>query len=151
MFLPDRRAALAEMARVASATVAVLVPAALEEQAAFRPFVELATELAGADAASLLTTYFGCGDLPGLTALFESAGLVVTGTRTVTGTYGAPSVDAAVTTEVESTPLVDRLDRETYAELRRRARDVWASFTRPDGRLEAPFGCHVVAGAPSRP
>ncbi len=145
MFLPDRGAAVAEMARVAAGTVAVLVPAALEEQAAFRPFVEMAAELAGPEAASLLTTYFACGDLAGLTALLESAGAVVTGARTVTGTYGAATVDAAVTTEVESTPLAERLDPETYAELRRRARVVWAPFTEADGRLEAPFRCHVVA------
>jgi SAM-dependent methyltransferase len=152
MFLPDRRAALSEMVRVTSAggTVAVLVPAGLEEQAGFRPFVDAAEGLLGPEAASLLTTYFGCGDLDELTALLRDAGATVTASRTVTGSYASPSVDTAVTTEVESTPLAERIDGATYAELRRRAHEAWAPFTAADGRLEAPFRCHVVAGSPAR-
>ena len=44
MFLPDRPAALGEMARVVTdvGTVAVIVPGALDPQPAFEPFVELA-------------------------------------------------------------------------------------------------------------
>ena len=149
MFFADRRAAVSEMARVATSdgTVAVVVPAALETQAAFRPFVELATRVAGPEAKSLLTTYFVCGDLGELTALFEDAGLRVTVRRSVTGTYGAPSVDAAVTTEVESTPLIDRISEATYRRLRDEAVAVLAPFTEPDGRLVAPFECLVVAAS----
>jgi ubiquinone/menaquinone biosynthesis C-methylase UbiE len=152
MFLPDRRGALSEMARVTSdgGTVAVLVPAGLDDQAAFRPFVQAAEAVVGPEAASLLTTYFACGDLDELTALVREAGITVTASRTVTGTYGATSVDSAVTTEVESTPLVGLIDDATYAELRHRAHEVWAPFTTAEGRLEAPFRCHVVAGTPAR-
>jgi ubiquinone/menaquinone biosynthesis C-methylase UbiE len=149
MFFADRQAAVSEMARVATSdgTVAVVVPAALETQAAFRPFVELATRVAGPEAKSLLTTYFVCGDLDELTALFEDAGLRVTVRRSITGTYGAPSVDAAVSTEVESTPLIDRISEATYRRLRDEAVAVLAPFTEPDGRLVAPFECLVVAAS----
>ena len=85
MFFVDRPAALREMARVATddGTVAVIVPGALEAQAAFKPFVELGARIAGPEAMSLLTTYFVCGDLGELTALFASAGLRVTVSRKV--------------------------------------------------------------------
>ena len=86
----------------------------------FKPFVELAGRIAGPEAISLLTAYFVCGDLGELTNLFESAGLRIGVRRSVVGSYRAPSVDAAVTTEVESTPLVERIDAPTYQRLRER-------------------------------
>jgi ubiquinone/menaquinone biosynthesis C-methylase UbiE len=149
MFLPDRPAAIGEMARVASdaGTVAVIVPAALDRQPAFEPFVDLAARLVGPDAVSLLTTYFVCGELDELTAMFESAGLAVTARRTVSGTYAAPSVDAAVRTEVESTPLVERIDEATYARLREETVEIWRPFVGPDGCLAAPFESVLVAAS----
>ncbi len=54
--------------------------------------------------------------------LVASAGLTVTVGRSVTGTYAAPSVDAAVRTEVESTPLVERISAEAYQQLRDESR-----------------------------
>ena len=147
MFFPDRAAALAEMARVTNGegTVAVVVPNALETQPAFSRFIELAERVAGEEAMSLLTTYFVCGDVGELTELFGSVGLDVTESRSITGTYHAPSVDAAVTTEVESTPLIERIDEATYRQLRTEAVDVMAPFTTADGSLVAPFECLVVA------
>ena len=147
MFFPDRARAVAEMARVSrgSGTVALLVPSGLDAQPAFRPFVDLAAGIAGPEARSLLATYFVCGDVDTLTALLESAGLRVNETRTVAGTYRAPSVDAAVTTEVESTPLVDRIDDDAYSRLRAGAHEVFAPFTEADGSLAAPFECLAVA------
>ncbi len=127
MFLPDRSKALAEMARVAhvGGTVAVLVPGALDSQPAFAPFVAMAARRAGPEAESLLTSYFVCGSLEHLEALVESAGLSVTATRTQLGTYRAPSVDAFVTTEVESTPLVERISADVYQSIRTDAHQVW--------------------------
>jgi ubiquinone/menaquinone biosynthesis C-methylase UbiE len=147
MFFPDRAAAIAEMARVVNGegTIALLVPGPLEAQPAFKPFAELAARIAGPEAKSLLTTYFVCGDRDELTELFESVGLRVTESRSITGTYSAPSVDAAVTTEVESTPLIERIDEATYRQLRTEAVEVMAPFTAPDGSLAAPFECLVVA------
>jgi hypothetical protein len=94
---------------------------------------------------SLLSTYFACGDVDELTGLVESAGLRVTGARPHVGTYRVPSVDAFVTTEVESTPLAERLSREVYQRIRTGAHEVLAPFTAPDGSVEAAFECHVVA------
>jgi SAM-dependent methyltransferase len=146
MFFPDRAGALREMARVAApgATVALLVPGALEHQDSFSRFVDVAVRHAGPDARSLLTAYFVCGDLDELTALVGSAGLDVLTARTEVGTYRAPSVDAFVTTEVESTPLVQRMTDEVYGLIRADAHDVLAPFTTADGRVEAPFEANLV-------
>ena len=123
-------------------------PAALDRQPAFEPFVELATRLVGPEAMSLLSTYFVCGDLDELTALFESAGLAVTASRTVAGTYAAPSVDAAVRTEVESTPLIERIDEATYAAAARGDRRDLAPVRRcrrqPGGTVRERAGCRVT-------
>jgi SAM-dependent methyltransferase len=146
MFFPDRAGALREMARVAvpGATVALLVPGALEHQDSFSWFVDVAVRHAGPDARSLLTAYFVCGDLDELTALVGSAGLEVLTARTEVGTYRAPSVDAFVTTEVESTPLVQRMTDEVYGLIRADAHDVLAPFTTAGGRVEAPFEANLV-------
>ena len=146
MFFANRAASLREMARVTahSGTVAVLVPGRLEHQESFSRFVEMASRHAGAQARSLLTAYFGCGDLDQLTSLLEAAGLQITTARTETGTYRAPSVDAFVTTEVESTPLVERISEEIYRLIRAHAHDVLAPFTTADGRVEAPFESNLV-------
>jgi SAM-dependent methyltransferase len=141
MFFPDRQRAVAEMARVVKpgGAVAIVVPSALEEQPAFEPFVRLAAHLTGPEATSLLTTYFVCGAAGDLERLLVDAGLTVSETRSVMGTYAAPSIDAAVTTEVESTPLVERISTEVYDELRRRTRELWRAYAAPDGTLRAPF------------
>ncbi len=147
MFFPDRLTALREMGRVIrpGGTVAIAVPSRLDAQAAFSPFVDLAARHAGPAAVSLLSTYFVCGDLDELTGLVQTAGLKVTSARTHVGVYRAPSVDAFVTTEVESTPLIERLSDEVYQRIRTGARDVLAPFTAADGSVEAPFECHVLA------
>jgi SAM-dependent methyltransferase len=147
MFFPDRIRALREMARVtvSSGTVAVLVPASLDAQPAYGPFVEVAARHAGREARSLLTTYFACGDLDELTGWFGQAGLRVTATATHSGSARFPSADALVTTEVESTPLGERISAEVYDRIKRGAREVLAPFTADDGTLEAPFRVHVVA------
>jgi SAM-dependent methyltransferase len=146
MFFPDRARAVAEMARVVATpgTVAIVVPGALEHQAAFAPFVDMAAGHAGPDALSLLSTYFACGDLGDLTSLLQGAGLQVATARTELGLYRAPSIDAFVTTEVESTPLIERISDDVYARIRSGATEVLAPFTGPDGSVEAPFECNVV-------
>jgi len=146
MFFPDGAKALREMARVAApgGTVAVLVPRSLGFQPAYGPFVDMAARHAGPEARSLLSTYFACGDLTHLTGLFEQADLPVTTTGTHLGTARFPSVDALVTTEVDSTPLGERITPEVYDQIRDGARNVLAPFTTADGSLEAPFEVHVV-------
>ena len=146
MFFPEPAAAVREMARVVTraGTVGVLVPGSLEHQPAFAPLVEMIVGHAGEEARSLLSTYFLCGDVDELGRVFESAGLEVTTSRTQAGIYGAPSVDAAVTTEVESTPLAERISDDVYRRIRDDAQDVLAPFTTADGGLAAPFECNIV-------
>ena len=146
MFFPDRVAALREMARVAvpGGTVALLVPSELGAQPAYGPFVDMAARHAGSEARSLLSAYFACGDLGGLAELFDSAGLPAPTTGTHLGTARFPSVDALVSTEVESTPLGERITTGVYDQIRAGARQVFAPFTTAGGRLEAPFEVHVA-------
>jgi ubiquinone/menaquinone biosynthesis C-methylase UbiE len=153
MFFPDQARALTEMARVvtASGTVAVIVPSALEDQAAFQPFVAMAARHAGPEAMALLSTYFACGTLDDLRRLVASAGLDVQTAARQVGVYRAPSVDAFVTTEVESTPLVERITDDVYGEIRAGAHDVLAPFTSADGTVEAPFACNIVTARTSPP
>jgi hypothetical protein len=53
-----------------------------------------------------------------------------------------------VTTEVESTPLRERISEETYEQIKKGARAVLAPFTTAGGALAAPFEVHVVAARP---
>lgn len=146
MFFPDRPAAVREMARVtrSAGTVGILVPGELRSQAAFAPFVAMAGQHAGPEAMSLLGTYFACGDLDELTRLVGAAGLRPVGSRTVQGVYRAPSVDAFVTTEVESTPLLQRISAQTYQAIRADARRVLAPFISADGAVHATFEANIV-------
>jgi SAM-dependent methyltransferase len=146
MFLPDRVTALREMARVAhpGGTIGVLVPSRLDAQPAYGPFVDMVGRHAGSEARSLLSTYFTCGDLDDLTTLFKSAGLRSPTTATHLGTAEFPSVDALVTTEVDSTPLGERITADVRDRIRDGAHDVLAPFTTADGSLQAPFEVHVV-------
>ena len=92
----------------------------------------------------MLTSYLGCGDLDQLAALVESASLRVVTARSELGTYRAPSIDAFVTTEVESTPLVQRMSAEVYDRIRADAHEVLAPYTGSDGAVEAPFESNLI-------
>ena len=146
MFVPDRTAALREMGRVAKqgGTVGLLVPSELERQVAFAPFLDIVARHAGPEALSLMSSYFVCGSLDGLTALVEAAGLTVTTSRIETGTYTAPSIDAAVANEIESTPLRERISDEVYQQIRDEARELFAPYTTADGTLNTPFDANLV-------
>jgi SAM-dependent methyltransferase len=146
MFFGDRVGALREMARVAASggTVGVLVPSSLDAQPAYGPFVEMVARHAGREARSLLGTYFACGGVPDLVAWFEGAGLPAPTVDTRLGTARFPSVDALVATEVDSTPLGERISADVRAKIHDGAGEALAPFRTADGRLEAPFEVHVV-------
>lgn len=146
MFFPDVARALREMARVVTAdgTVAVQVWGRLGSQPAYGPFVEVAARHAGPEAVNLLGAYWVLGDLGALTALFQSAGLQVTATRTRLGTARFDSIDELVTTEVESTPLVERISDETYRWILADSRQALAQFRTETGRVEAPIEGHLL-------
>ena len=146
MFVPDRTAALGEMGRVVKqgGAVGLLVPSELERQVAFAPFVDIVARHAGPDARSLMSSYFACGSLDGLTALLETAGLTVTTARIETGIYSAPSVDVAVANEIESTPLRGRISDAAYQLIRDDARELFGPYTAADETLNAPFDANLV-------
>lgn len=146
MFFGDREGSLREMARVTApgGRVGVLVPSELGRQAMFARFVEVAVHHAGPEAEPLLSSYFACGAVDELSDLVERAGLRVMTQRVETGHYRAPSVEAVVANEVESTPLRERIDDDLYARLREDARSVLAPYTTPDGRFDAPFAVNLV-------
>jgi SAM-dependent methyltransferase len=147
MFFPDRMAALREMARVArpGGVVALGVPAALEDQPAYGPFVEVAVEHAGPEARTLLGTYWTCGDLGRLSATVAAAGLVVVDARTHLGTASFDSAEALAATEVEGSPLAQLISPDVYDRIRAGAREVLAPFAGPDGRIAAPLRGHLLA------
>jgi len=147
MFFGDRTRAFAEMSRVVApdGTVAVCVPASLDAQPAYGPFVEMVARHAGPEAISLLSAYWTCGDLAALTAVIESAGLRVTGARTVAGVARFESPEELVATEVESTPLVERISDQVYASIRAEAREVLQPYVTEAGTLDAPLVAHLVA------
>jgi hypothetical protein len=62
------------------------------------------------------------------------------------GTLKAPSLEAFVRTEVESSPLVERLDDDVYTEIRREAETILAPFATADGRADVPIEGYVIAG-----
>lgn len=151
MFFPDRGKALTEMARVAAdgGTVAIVVPARLADQPAYGPLVEVAAAHAGPEALSLLGTYWACGDLDELCGLIESAGLRVRKTLTHQGTARFDSPEALVATEVEGSPLIERITADVYGRIKSGARAALEPFTSAEGTVNAPLIGHVVvAGKP---
>jgi ubiquinone/menaquinone biosynthesis C-methylase UbiE len=145
MFFPDRALAMREMSRVTRGSIAVLVPGNLDDQPAYGPLVDVIARHAGPEARSLVSSYFVCGDLDQLVALFEQAGLRDVTTRVEHGRARYPSVDAALATEVNSTPLGERITPEVYERILTGSRQVLAPFTSDDGRLDAPFESYIVA------
>ena len=150
MFFPDAKTCLAEMARVTApgGNVAVLVPAALTVQPAFAPFVEMVARHTGPEAIELLSTYFRCGDSDYLRDLLTTAGLDVRTIEAHEGSFRASTVDEFVATEVESTPLRERISDEAYSAIRADAHAVLAPYTHPDGAVVAPFTANLVAARP---
>lgn len=152
MFFDDKERALRAMARVSApgGRIGLLVPSELERQSMFARFVEVAIRYAGPDAAPLLSSYFACGVLDELCDSVERAGLRVTTRRVEVGHYRAPSPEAAVTTEIESTPLRERIDDDAYSRIREDARVALAPWTTGDGRLDAPFAVNLVVASRRR-
>ena len=126
--------------------MAICVPASLDDQPAYAPFVEMAARHAGPDARSLLGVYWACGDLPALRDLATAAALDVTVVTTLTGTAAFASVDELVATEVESTPLVERLGDDARRRITDGARDVLAPYTTAGGAVDVPLVAHLLVG-----
>lgn len=152
MFFPDRAGALAEMARVATdgGTVGLVVPAAITDQPAYGRVVDIVAAEAGGSAASLLDTYWSCGDRDELRSTAAAAGLRVESIHTHLGTASFGSSDDLVATEVEGSPLADRIDSPAYDRIKERCRTALAEFVTADGALAAPLRGHIVVATPAR-
>ena len=86
-----------------------------------------------------------CGDLAELAGWCRDAGLAIVDTVTHPGVARFASTDDMVATEVEGSPLIERITDEVYARIRHDARDALAPFVTPAGTVEAPLVCHLVA------
>ena len=125
-------------------TVAVQVWDRLEAQAGYRPFFEVVARHAGEDAIELWSAYWALGDLELLAALFQAAGLRVTTTRTHDGAVRFASTDELVRTEIEATPLGERIGPEVHARLLEDAGAALHRFVTAGGRVELPIRGHLV-------
>lgn len=151
MFVPDRIAAFAEMARVVrtGGTVAVDVPASLDVQPAYRAFVDIAARHAGPEARSLLATYWNCGDLTALVRDMDRAGLDVTARRTRAGTARFDSAADFVATEVKGSPLFERLDADIYQAIEDEVGTALSQYGTEAGTFEVPLVGHIVVATPA--
>lgn len=150
MFFLDAGQALREMARVVApdGVVALQVWDRLEAQPGYQPFADVAARHAGPEAMDLIGTYFVYGDVDELGALLRRSGLDVTSVRTLSTMMPFDSIDEFVTTEVEATPLSERLDDEAYRRILEDSREALAAFRTETG-VEIPVSGHVVTA--SRP
>lgn len=100
---------------------------------------------AGPEAVDLLSTYFNRGDLDELSSTLASAGLDVKAVRTETTILRFPTVEAFVSTEVNSTPLAERLSGEVLLRIVEDSEAALRSFgSQDDGGIELPIGGHIV-------
>ncbi|WP_258803810.1 class I SAM-dependent methyltransferase [Pseudarthrobacter sp. NS4] len=146
MFFPDPLAAVREMRRVTSAggTIASVVPARLEDQPAYGAFVKLVGRHAGTQAMSLLDAYWAWGDTGRMRRLFSEAGLTIKNLHPRTGTARYTSAADFVSAEVESTPLMNRVSLEQYAQIREGAEEVLRPFTDRHGAVAVPLQALLV-------
>jgi len=145
MFMPDRRAVWADMRRAVrpGGRVGVVVPAALDVQPAYRVFVDVAVAFAGDDARSLLATYWNCGDLDGLVQDIARCGLTDIRSCTIPGTARFESAADFVATEIGSSPLGERIDADTAAQISTAVAERLGRYDGPGG-FGVPLHCHVV-------
>jgi SAM-dependent methyltransferase len=146
MFFPDRARALGEMGRVVTAggTVAVQVWDRLEAQAGFAPMYQAFSEHLGPEAKELGSSYWALGDLDLVGSLFDAAGLLVTGTRTRVGTVRFGSAAEAVETELEATPLAERISQDAHRRVVEAAGELLRPFTVDGGGIELPITGHLI-------
>jgi SAM-dependent methyltransferase len=151
MFFPDRAGALREMARVATpgGAVAVQVWDRLEAQAGYGAMYEAFAEHLGPEGMELESSYWSLGDLDLMRSLFEAAGLRVTGARTRQSTVPFASATEAVTTEIEATPLAQRIDPAAHRRLVAAASEAMRPFELDGGRVELPISGHLITGTRS--
>jgi hypothetical protein len=118
--------------------------AGLDEQPGYGPFIESVIRHTEPDARKLLGTYWSKGDLDELRVLMETAGLVVQDSHTQLGVIILPSTDALVQTEIEATPLAQRINESAYRAISEEARHVLAAYVDSSGTLRLPIRARFI-------
>jgi SAM-dependent methyltransferase len=151
MFFPDLVGALREMGRVTRPGGAVAVQAfdLREEQPAYGPWIAMVTRHAGKDALRMLGTYWVLGDRDLMRNRCASAGLRVNAVHDYERPAYFPSVEAMVLTEVNATPLADRLSQSELDAIIADSYTVYEPFrTTGEGQLTIPLTGYVLVATP---
>ena len=150
-FFADPGRAVAEMARVVvpGGMVALQTYAPLDEQPAYGPFIDLVAAHAGPEARVLLGTYWSQGDFEGLLGLASAAGLSLVESRSSLGVAVFPSAAAVAHTEIQATPLADRIPSKTYAQIVSGTEQLLGGYTDEGGLVHVPIRATLVAARKS--
>lgn len=148
-FFPDPTAALGEMARVTRRGGRVVVQSfsSLHAQPAYGPWVGMVSRHAGPDAVELLGTYWSHGEPEIMRDRCADANLQVAAvTEHIRPAY-FPNIETMVLTEVNATPLRDRLDQADLDQILAESHEVLGQFVQ-DGRLVIPLAGYVLTASP---
>jgi SAM-dependent methyltransferase len=146
-FFADPSRAVAEMSRVVvpGGVVALQTYAPLAEQPAYGPFVELVAGHAGPEARVLLGTYWSQGDVDGLLRLTSAAGLSLLESRSSLGVAVFPSAAAVAHTEIQATPLAERITPEMYALVVAGTEELLGEYADESGLVSLPIRATLLA------
>ncbi|MAU08438.1 MAG: methyltransferase type 11 [Anaerolineaceae bacterium] len=146
MFFEDRRATIAEMARVLKpgGSLAVAVWDTLENTPGYAAMADLLQRLFGKDVADAIRAPYNLGDTEQLHELFTDAPLSDLTIHTLEGTARFPSIDDWVFTDIKGWVLADVLDDQQVDHLLQAARKEMARFVGEDGRVTFSASAHIV-------
>lgn len=146
-FFADPGRAVTEMARVVvpGGVVALQTYAPLSEQPAYGPFVEVVAGHAGPEARTLLGTYWSQGAVDGLLGLASAAGLSLIESRSSLGEAVFPSAAAVAHTEIQATPLADRIAPGTYARIVADTEQLLGGYADHSGTVRVPIRATLLA------
>ena len=152
MFFPDVVGALREMWRVTrpGGAVAVQVFDSRKDQPAYGPWIAMVARHAGEDALQMLGTYWVHGDRALMRQRCATAGLRVIAVHDHERPASFPSVEAMVLTEVNATPLADRLSQAQLDAIIADSYAVYEPFrTAGDDQLTIPLTGYVLVATPA--
>ncbi len=149
-FFPDATRALAEMARVTRPGGRVVVQSfsSLHAQPAYGPWVRMVARHAGPDAVELLSTYWAHGDPEIMRARCADARLRVNALHEHLRPAYFPNIETFVLTEVNATPLRDRLLQADLDRILADSKQVLGPFGR-DGALVITIAGYVLTASPA--